>query len=139
MGDALHGSLSRSISLLRPHPVSANILLVACYDGDVYLLSLAEAGALAEALSGGAPPGEAPFCHGGAPRGSPVLCPVLKRMRLGAQCCWLEGEWGPSGFAAALVHRFGCVSFFRAGNILLLLLLLLLGGVAAVSLSFSLS
>lgn len=109
VGDALHGSLRRSISLLRPHPVSADILLVASYGGDVCLVSLAEARTLAFALAGS---------HLGekAVKGGQVTCPVLKRIRLGTQCCWLEGEWGPSGFLAALVHRFGCLSFFGCGK-----------------------
>ncbi|OEH79720.1 wd repeat domain-containing protein [Cyclospora cayetanensis] len=109
VGDALHGTLKRSVSLLRPHPATPDILLVASYGGDVCLLSLADAGALASSSR------EA-VCDGRLPRSTAVNCSVLKRLRLGTQCCWLEGEWGPSGFAAALAHRFGCVSFFGCGE-----------------------
>lgn len=98
VGDGLHGCLPRAVSLLRPHPVSPSLLLVASYGGDVWLLSLWEAGSV-------------------DPRDTtPVNCPPLKRIRLGSQCCWLEGEWGPTGRVAALVHRFGCVSFFACGG-----------------------
>lgn len=43
-------------------------------------------------------------------------CVVLRKIRLGDQCCWLDMAWAPNGLQFAGSHRLGCLSVFADGK-----------------------
>ncbi|PFH34143.1 hypothetical protein BESB_072950 [Besnoitia besnoiti] len=43
-------------------------------------------------------------------------CVVLRKLRLGSQCSWLDLAWAPNGLQFAGTHRLGCLSIFADGS-----------------------
>ncbi|CBZ55116.1 putative WD repeat domain-containing protein [Neospora caninum Liverpool] len=43
-------------------------------------------------------------------------CTVLRKLRFGSQCSWLDMAWAPNGLQFAGTHRLGCLSIFAHGS-----------------------
>ncbi|KFG55938.1 WD domain, G-beta repeat-containing protein, partial [Toxoplasma gondii FOU] len=43
-------------------------------------------------------------------------CTVIRKLRFGSQCSWLDMAWAPNGLQFAGTHRLGCLSIFAHGS-----------------------